>query len=234
MKLISLDMDAIQEAAHDVFPDPLESDPDGFVARGGELSSEFLLMAYSIGVFPWFTEKDPILWWSPDPRMVFYPIGMKMTRSLEKTISSGCFEVQFDSCFKEVIRYCASIHRKGEKGTWITPGMQKAYIALHEKGFAHSVETFQEGKLVGGLYGISMGKVFFGESMFHIETDASKVAFHALTVRLKEWNFDLIDGQLPNPHLERLGGKQVERKIFMELLSSALRQETRLGTWRNK
>ncbi|MDQ7055667.1 MAG: leucyl/phenylalanyl-tRNA--protein transferase [Persephonella sp.] len=165
---------------------------------GGDLSPERLIFAYSLGIFPWYSEGEPILWWSPDPRMVLFPQNLKVSRSLKKILKKNIFQIEFDTEFERVINMCASVKRKGQTGTWITPEMVEAYTQLHRLGFAHSVEVYKDGELVGGLYGVSLGGVFFGESMFHTVPDASKVAFVHLVERLKQWNFDMIDCQQLN------------------------------------
>ena len=185
----------------------------------GVLSTERLLLAYSSGIFPWFNEDDPILWWSPDPRFILNPNDLKVSRSLEKTIRQGIFEVKVDSAFERVIRYCGDTRKgEGEAGTWITEDMIKAYCRLHELGFAHSVESWYEGDLVGGLYGVSLGNCFFGESMFTRMSNASKVAFVTMVRALKGLNFELIDCQMPSGHLESLGAAGIQRHIFLERL----------------
>jgi leucyl/phenylalanyl-tRNA--protein transferase len=213
------------------FPDPSLSDKDGLLAYGGDLSSERLLLAYANGIYPWFTEDSPILWWSPDPRMILIPGEFKKSRSLAQTIRRGNFEISFDEDFKSVIKNCAEGSRRDEAGTWITPEMISAYVNLHEMGYAHSVETYMNGKLAGGLYGISLGKAFFGESMFHLERDASKVALSALVDRCLEWDFHFIDAQQRTEHLRSLGAKPIARSSFLEMLAGALKYPTLSGKW---
>ena len=215
-----------------VFPTPEYADPSGLLAVGGDLSSERLLEAYRLGIFPWYSEDQPILWWSPDPRLVLDLNDFKLTRSLRKTIKRGIFQVTFDRAFTDVIRACASVPREGQRGTWITPEMQEAYIQLHGLGFAHSVESWFDGQLTGGLYGVSLGKAFFGESMFHRRSDGSKVALAALVERLKKWNFHFIDAQMTTEHMLRLGANEMPRRIFLKRLASALRHATKRGKWR--
>ena len=169
------------------FPNPEQSDNEGLVAIGGKLSSEYLLAAYSQGLFPWFNEGDPILWWSPNPRMVLFPQNFKCSHSLKQILKRKIFSVKTDNNFDKVINACANMKRKGQDGTWITGEMIAAYIRLHEEGFAHSVETYYNGELAGGLYGISLGNAFFGESMFHRVNDASKVAFYYLVQLMLNW-----------------------------------------------
>ena len=215
-----------------VFPPPDYADPSGLIAVGGDLSSERLLEAYRVGIFPWFSDDQPILWWSPDPRLVLDLDQFKISRSLRKTLKKGSFKVTFDRVFDEVIAACATVDRDGQQGTWITQEMQDAYIKLHGLGFAHSVETWFDNKLVGGLYGVSLGKAFFGESMFHHKTDASKVALAVLVERLKAWGFRFLDAQMTTEHLLSLGAREVSRRIFLKQLQSALRHATKRGKWR--
>lgn len=215
-----------------VFPPPDYADPSGLIAVGGDLSSERLLEAYRVGIFPWYSDDQPILWWSPDPRFVLELGEFKISRSLRKTLKRKLFEVTFDRAFHEVIAACASVPRDGQKGTWITPEMQQAYIRLHHLGYAHSVESWFEGELVGGLYGVSLSKAFFGESMFHRKDDASKVALATLVEKLKLWGFHFIDSQLTTEHMARLGAREMPRRIFLKRLRAALKFPTKRGKWR--
>lgn len=197
------------------FP-PIEralAEPNGLLAAGGDLSIERLLKAYSRGIFPWFDDDQPILWWSPDPRAVLFPQDLHISRSLHKTLRSGRFRVTLDQNFDAVIRAC-SAPRKGAQGTWITEDIIDAYNALHARGFAHSVECWHQNELVGGLYGVALGKLYFGESMFSRMTDASKVAFVHLVRQLEQWGFPLIDCQIMNPHLASLGATLMPRATF--------------------
>jgi leucyl/phenylalanyl-tRNA--protein transferase len=187
--------------------------PNGLLCAGGDLSPERIIAAYSRGIFPWFSEGDPILWWSPDPRMVLFPDELKVSRSLRKTVDRGVFETRFDTAFREVIAQCAA-PRDGQSGTWIVPEMVAAYTELHDLGVAHSVESWQEGELVGGLYGLSIGRVFFGESMFARAPDASKVALVKLVERLRAQGCDLIDCQQATRHLASLGAREIPRAEF--------------------
>jgi leucyl/phenylalanyl-tRNA--protein transferase len=214
-----------------VFPPPDYADPSGLIAVGGDLSSDRLLEAYRVGIFPWYSEDQPILWWSPDPRLVLDLDQFKISRSLGKTLRRRVFQVTFDRVFEEVIAACATVPREDQSGTWITPDMREAYIRLHGLGYAHSVEAWLEGKLVGGLYGVSLGKAFFGESMFHRHTDASKVALAILVEKLKSWSFHFIDAQMSTEHMCRLGGQEISRRIFLKKLQSALRHPTKRGKW---
>jgi leucyl/phenylalanyl-tRNA--protein transferase len=215
-----------------VFPPPDYADPSGLIAIGGDLSSERLLEAYRVGIFPWYSDDQPILWWSPDPRLVLELDHFKIARSLRKTLKKGLFKVTFDRVFEEVIAACATVDRDGQQGTWITQEMQDAYIKLHGLGFAHSVETWFDNQLVGGLYGVSLGKAFFGESMFHLKSDASKVALATLVERLKAWGFRFIDAQMTTEHLVSLGAQELSRRLFLKQLQSALRHPTKRGKWR--
>lgn len=202
----------------DIFPDPRNTEPEGLIACGGNLSPQIVLTAYLKGIFPWFSDDDPILWWSPDPRMILYPEKFKVSSSLRQIIKKQKFEIRFDTCFDEVIKKCARVKRKDQDSTWITEDMQRAYIRLHRLGYAHSVEAFEKGQLVGGLYGLTLGKIFCGESMFTTVSDASKVAFHALVTKLTSLNYAFIDAQTPTSHLKSLGAREVPRNEFLTLL----------------
>ena len=226
-----LNIDEILEAASQIFPDPETADEEGLVASGGDLSVEMLVMAYCLGMFPWYSEGDPILWWSPDPRMIFRPEKRKVSKSLMRTIENNTFSISFDTAFDKVIQKCAGIKRQGQNGTWITKEMLLAYKELHRAGYAHSVEAWQENKLVGGLYGLSIGRAFFGESMFHTKTDASKVALVLLVQLLQHWDFELIDCQVTTAHLKRFGAREIPRKEFLKHLDPATLETDRLGTW---
>lgn len=214
-----------------IFPSPQEAEPDGLLAVGGDLRSERLLLAYKLGIFPWYSKGQPILWWSPDPRLVLEPSEFHISRRLSRILKKGVFRVSFDNAFESVIRACASVPRKGQQGTWITPEMEKAYIRLHREGFAHSVESWLDGELAGGIYGVSLGKCFFGESMFSYRANGSKVALAALVERLKSWNFSMIDAQVTTRHLLGLGAKEMPRAIFLKRLREALRFPTKKGKW---
>ncbi|HNK45299.1 MAG TPA: leucyl/phenylalanyl-tRNA--protein transferase [Pseudomonadota bacterium] len=204
---------------------------EGLLAIGGDLQLERLLLAYSTGIFPWPGEGMPLLWFAPPERAVVRPSEIHVGRSLRKVVQRGPYEVRLDTNFAAVIGHCAKIPRRHESGTWILPEMIDAYCALHEAGFAHSVETYQAGELVGGLYGISLGGMFFGESMFAKADDASKVAMVRLSEQLVAWNFDLIDGQVMNHHLERLGFALIPRAEYMATLRRSLQKPTRRGKW---
>ncbi|WP_457622643.1 leucyl/phenylalanyl-tRNA--protein transferase [Persephonella sp.] len=213
------------------FPDPYSAPKDYPIAVGGDLSPKRLLLAYSLGIFPWYSEDEPILWWCPDPRMVLFPEKLKISRSLKKTLKKDIFTIRFDTAFEEVINRCAVVERKDQTGTWLVPEMIDAYIRLHYLGYAHSVEVYLNDRLVGGLYGVSLGGVFFGESMFHEVSDASKVAFVHLVKRLKEWDFDMIDCQQSTEHLRRFGAEEISRKKFLDLLKESIKKRTVLGSW---
>lgn len=205
------------------FP-PLEKamrDPNGLLAAGGDLSPARLLAAYRHGCFPWYQDGQPLLWWSPDPRTILYPEELHVSRSLRKKLRQGVFSITFDHAFKAVIEGCAG-PRDYSDGTWITTPMQDAYIELHRQGVAHSVEVWQDDHLVGGLYGLAMGQLFFGESMFSRTTDASKAGFVTLVEHLNEWGFKLIDCQMPTQHLASFGARSISRNTFAETLSKYL------------
>lgn len=199
-------------------PDPTLADRDGVVAIGGDLKPERLLLAYRHGIFPWYSQGEPIVWWSPDPRFVLLPKNLKIRRSLRKVLNKGHFEMRFDTAFTQVIDYCSKVDREGQGGTWITSEMREAYIKMHRLGWAHSVETFLDGKLVGGLYGIAMGPFFFGESMFHLVSDASKAALVTLVKRYEHAPF--IDCQVHNDFFESMGARHMPRKRFLETLAA--------------
>ena len=214
------------------FPHPEKSDRSGLLAVGGDLSPERLLLAYASGIFPWYSEDQPILWHSPDPRSVLRVEDLHVPRSLARTIRRGRFEVRLDTAFEDVIRSCAELPRPGGGGTWITPDMLDAYCELHRLGFAHSAEAFADGVLVGGLYGVSIGAVFFGESMFALVPDASKVAFVTLVRQLARWGIDLIDCQQQTHHLARFGAVLWPRSCYLEALARRTPRPTRRGVWR--
>jgi len=213
-----------------VFPETLEPNRKGLVAVGGDLSVETLTEAYSKGLFPW-TGEEPIPWYSPDPRAVLRPGQFHTSHSLRKRLRQMEFEVRFDWDFAATIDACASVFREGEQGTWITPNMIRAYNELHELGIAHSVETYRVGRLVGGLYGLTFGSAFFGESMFAVDRDASKIAMHALCRRLEDWEFHFIDCQAVTQHLVSLGATPVPRRTYLLMLRDALATPRRLLQW---
>lgn len=200
------------------FPSAEKASPEGIVAIGGDLSPERLLLAYRNGIFPWFEDDEPILWWSPPERMVLFPDELKISKSMRNIINRGIFRVTFNTAFREVISNCRSIKRDGQPGTWITPDMVEAYCDLNELGIAKSVEVWQGDELVGGLYGVDLGHIFCGESMFSKVSNASKIAFIALTKQLYIANYRLLDCQVYNEHLESLGAREIEREDFLEIL----------------
>lgn len=214
-----------------IFPDPELAEEEGLLAVGGDLRPERLLTAYSQGIFPWYSEGEPILWFSPNPRMVLHPENFVCSDTLNRLVKSPKYELRIDYDFESVIAACAAIPRPGQDGTWITDEMQSAYNELHRLGFAHSFETYQHGELVGGLYGVSLGTAFFGESMFHTARDASKFAFHALVEFAKSNHFDFIDAQQPTQHLKSLGAKEVPRSQFLKELEESIKNDTIRGNW---
>jgi leucyl/phenylalanyl-tRNA--protein transferase len=214
-----------------VFPSPHLASKQGLLAVGGDLSCRRLLLAYTQGIFPWYSEGEPILWWSPDPRLVLYPDEFKVSKSLSKVIKKDTFEVSMDCVFEEVITECAQTRLENQEGTWIVTDMIQAYCRLHEAGFAHSVETWRDGRLAGGLYGVSLGKCFFGESMFTRITNASKVAFVALVEHIKSLNFAFIDCQIATSHLKRFGAREISRVRYLDELKKALAFPSLQGRW---
>lgn len=216
-----------------VFPNPRYADDEGLLAFGGDLSTKRLLLAYKHGIFPWYTEGDPILWWSPNPRLVLFPEAFKLRKSFKRVLRSGKFCVTFDKHFSDVIAYCANVSREGQEATWILSEMEEAYTRLHKEGYAHSVEVHLEGKLVGGLYGVALGKAFFGESMFSLVSDASKVAFKALSDVLGDRGYDFIDCQMKTNHLMSLGAQVIQRDDFLDALDIAMDKQTDSGSWQD-
>lgn len=202
------------------FPPVSQANPDGIVAVGGDLSSERLQLAYKSGIFPWFEDGEPIIWWSPNPRMVLFLDELVISKSMRNILNRNIFEVTFNQNFREVISNCQKVKREGQNGTWITNDMIEAYCKLNELGIAKSVEVWQEGQLVGGLYGIDLGHIFCGESMFSLVSNASKVAFIALVEKLKKEHYKLLDCQVYNSHLESLGCREIDRNEFMAILKS--------------
>lgn len=215
------------------FPNPEEASDEGLLAVGGDLSPQRLVAAYANGIFPWYNQDDPIMWWSPNPRMVLFPDKFKVAKSLRQTIKKQKFEFRIDTAFSEVIESCKTIPRKDEDGTWITEEMKQAYIYLHKLGLAHSFESWQNDRLVGGLYGISLGRTFFGESMFSKVSDASKIAFYNLCQFSIRHKLQFIDCQIPNSHLFSLGAEEISRSDFLNLLGEALKEKTMQGPWKD-
>ena len=206
-------------------------DPNGLLAAGADLSPQRLLDAYVRGIFPWFGEEDPLLWWSPDPRMVLFLDELHVSRSLRRVIRSGRYEVRFDTAFQEVMLACGE-PRAGQDGTWITPSMIEAYTTLWRLGSAHSIESWTEGQLAGGLYGVAIGRMFYGESMFTRRTDASKVAFVGTVRQLRRWGFGLIDCQMPTMHLASLGGREIPRGEFLDRVARLVVQPEVPSPWK--
>ena len=212
-------------------PDRALTEPDGLLAAGGNLTPRRLLRAYRMGIFPWYSADQPILWWSPDPRLVLLPECLKVSRSLRKTLRKRVFTITADTAFEQVVAACAG-PRQGEPGTWITSEMFRAYCRLHRLGHAHSIETWQQGELVGGLYGVSLGRVFYGESMFSWISDASKIALVALAAQLQRWEFAVIDCQVTTAHLLSMGAVDIPRSSFLQLLECYCPQPGQPGPWR--
>ncbi|HMR02531.1 MAG TPA: leucyl/phenylalanyl-tRNA--protein transferase [Candidatus Competibacter phosphatis] len=212
-------------------PDRALTEPDGLLAAGGNLTPRRLLRAYRMGIFPWYSADQPILWWSPDPRLVLLPECLKVSRSLRKTLRKGLFAITADTAFEQVVAACAG-PRQGEPGTWITSEMFRAYCRLHRLGHAHSIETWQQGELVGGLYGVSLGRIFYGESMFSWISDASKIALVALAAQLQRWEFAVIDCQVTTAHLLSMGAVDIPRSSFLQLLECYCPQPGQPGPWR--
>jgi leucyl/phenylalanyl-tRNA--protein transferase len=213
-----------------VFPPPSHAE-DGLLAVGGDLSPARLLLAYRSGIFPWYGEGLPILWHSPDPRCVFVIERIHIGRTLRRAIAKRVYEVRFDTAFERVIDACRTTPRPGQDGTWITDEMMQAYVELHRLGYAHSVESWRDGELVGGVYGVSLGRMFFGESMFAHATDASKVALVSLAARLAKWDFRIIDSQVPTPQTLALGAEEWPRDAFLDVLAAEVAEPTRRGSW---
>ncbi len=213
------------------FPDPSEAEPSGLLAMGGDLSPERLLIAYSMGIFPWYNPGDPILWHCPDPRMVLFAERLHISRSIRPLLRRNDWQMRYDTAFGLVIRACAQIERRGQRGTWITPEMIKAYERLHTLGFAHSAEVWQGETLIAGLYGVALGRAFFGESMFYHRSGASKFALVRLMQRLQAKGYQFMDCQQHTQHTQRFGAVAIERSEFLTLLSSALCHETERGVW---
>jgi leucyl/phenylalanyl-tRNA--protein transferase len=213
-------------------PPPYYARDDGLLAVGGDLSRKRLLKAYKMGIFPWFSEGDPILWWSPDPRLVLYPDEFHISQSLKKLLRKDAFQVTFDQAFHDVIISCAQIRSPKRKGTWIVPAMIDAYCDLHKAGYAHSVEVWHESTIVGGLYGVATGRLFSGESMFSFVSNASKVALVFLILQLKKMSFHCIDCQVKTDHLVRFGAREIPRARFLKELADAQNHPTIRGPWR--
>ncbi len=216
---------------HMAFPPADHANPDGLLAVGGELREDWLLTAYSNGIFPWYSEDEPILWWSPDPRFVLIPSEVKIQKSMRPYLNNPIYEFKLDTDFEQVIDICSKIPRQGQDGTWITAHMKEAYINLHKIGMAHSAEIWKEGKLIGGLYGVSIGKAFFGESMFSHESNASKLALIHLCDWLARRSFQLLDCQVFTEHLNSMGAIHINRNDFLDMLDNSMDGDTMVGSW---
>ncbi|MCO4746724.1 MAG: leucyl/phenylalanyl-tRNA--protein transferase [Proteobacteria bacterium] len=215
-----------------IFPDPWRAEPNGLLGVGGDLDPDRLLLAYRMGIFPWYSEGQPILWWAPDPRFVLFPDELHIGRSLAKRMRRGDYEIRMDTAFEQVMRACGEAPRPGQDGTWITDEMVDGYVGLHERGLAHSVEAWKDDELVGGLYGVAVGGLFAGESMFAHAPDASKVAFATFVQQLRDWNFELIDCQMHTEHLERFGARDIPRMDYLRHLQRLHHTPERVGPWR--
>ncbi len=213
------------------FPHPDTANEDGIVAIGGDLSIDRLLLAYQYGYFPWFNPDEPILWWHPNPRFVIFTEDIRVTKSMRPYFNKEKFKLTFDKDFDGVITACETIKRNNQPGTWISEDIKEAYTNLHDLGIAHSVEVWQDDELVGGLYGVSLGKMFFGESMFSKVSNASKFALISLASILRRNGYEIIDCQMPNPHLKSMGGRYISRNVFLSILRSNVYQETLYGDW---
>lgn len=216
------------------FPPAWLARSDGLLCIGGDLSCERILLAYQNGIFPWFSDNEPILWWSPDPRLVLYPSEIRISRSLKKTLKKNRFRITVDQAFAQTISACARPRKDPDEGTWLVDEMKEAYIELHRRGHAHSVETWHQDRLVGGLYGVELGCVFFGESMFSLEPDASKAALVALARHLHDHGFDFIDCQVTTDHLCRMGAVEIPRYRFLDLLGRSIIRQPDPGVWKNE
>jgi len=213
------------------FPPPHFAEPEGLLAVGGDLSVKRLLLAYQMGIFPWFTEEEPILWWSPDPRLLIYPADIYVSKRLKRIIRRGIFKITCDTAFDRVISACASVRVKNHQETWIGEEMIEAYCRLFESGYAHSIEVWLRDELVGGLYGLSLGGSFFGESMFSFVSNTSKMALVALCRFLNALSFDLIDCQIKTDHLKRMGAVEVSRSLFLRQLQQSMTRQSLKGNW---
>ena len=215
-----------------IFPPAELAEENGLLAIGGDLAPERLLLAYRNGIFPWYSEGDPILWWSPSPRLVIFPDEFKIPKRLARFIKQQKYKMTMDCAFQQVITFCASTSGRQAKGTWIDQDMIKAYTSLHGQGWAHSVECWQDEKLVGGLYGIALGKVFFGESMFSLQPNTSKAALIILVKQLQKWDFDLIDCQLKTEHLMQFGAREIPGTEFQSILAQSIKDPSNSGQWK--
>ena len=214
-----------------IFPSAELAEDNGLLAVGGDLSPERLLLAYRNGIFPWYSEGDPILWWSPSPRLVIFPADFKIPKRLSRLMRQEKFSITIDHAFRQVIAACASTDKRREKGTWITNDMLVAYCQLHDKGYAHSIECWLDDELAGGLYGISLGGIFFGESMFSVQPNSSKIALVHLLKKMQEWDFDLLDCQMKTEHLMQFGAKEIPGNEFQEILAISIESTGHKGKW---
>ena len=214
-----------------LFPSPENASPEGILCSGGNLSPGILLSAYRQGIFPWFNENDPIIWWSPNPRFVLMPEELHVSGTMRKLLKKNRFRLSLDTAFDEVITHCSRVPRPGQRGTWISPDMVEAYSRLHSLGYGHSAEAWIDDRLVGGLYGISIGTAFFGESMFSLEPDASKAVFIPLVWRLRDEGFTLIDSQVQTNHVQSLGGRNIDRQDYLNILAAAIASPGDRGNW---
>ncbi len=215
-----------------IFPDPRRADESGLIAVGGDLHPERLLRGYAMGIFPWYSEGQPILWHSPDPRFILEVDELKVSRSLRQRLRKRPYTIKLDTAFDQVIARCAEVPRPDQDGTWITEAMRDAYVRLHEEGFAHSVEAWEGDALVGGLYGVSLGGIFFGESMFALRPDASKIAFVCFVRELRRWGVNVVDSQVYTDHVARFGAREIPRDAYLRRLSDCLKSPSRRGPWR--
>lgn len=215
-----------------IFPDPNSAMDEGLLAYGGDLNPNRVLKAYQLGIFPWFNEGDPILWWSPNPRATLFPKQFKLSKSFKRVLRNKPYKVSFDNDFETVIKRCAQIERKDQEGSWIVPQMINTYTILHQRGFAHSVEVYEDDLLIGGLYGVSLGGAFFGESMFSLKKDASKIALYHLCQLCIKMDFDFIDCQVPTAHLQSLGAQLIPRQQFLQMLKRSNSKKTITGSWK--
>ncbi len=214
------------------FPDPLLAEENGLLAIGGDLNIDRLLLAYSLGIFPWFNPQDDILWWASPFRPIYIPGKIKISKSLRQTMRKYDFKIKLDTDFRNVILNCASVYRKGQEETWISDEIIETYQILFDMGYLHTVEIYLEDKIVGGLYGISIGRAFFGESMFHLIPNTSKIALYALSEMLDDWNFHFIDAQVSNPHSFRMGAREVSNTTFDKMIKQAMTFDTKIGPWK--
>jgi len=213
------------------FPPAWLARSDGLLCIGGDLSAERLILAYENGIFPWFSKDEPILWWSPDPRLILFPKNIRISKSLNKKIKKNIYCVTMDKAFEKTIRSCAKPRKNSHEGTWLVDEMVDSYIKLHTLGYAHSIETWRNDKLVGGLYGVCLGKSFFGESMFSFESDASKIALVALSIHLEKQDFDLIDCQVTTNHLLSMGAIEIPRNAFLDLILESVKKKEEANIW---